>query len=96
MNKGQEEDSPDEEEYAFEDDEEAAQMQPRWFAIARYYSGKTYSTWAMFSELSSVWGRRDPVPVRELGDNSSWWNLTQRIYGGRFWMVDLGSTKRMR
>ncbi|XP_039827478.1 uncharacterized protein LOC120689230 [Panicum virgatum] len=90
VNKGQEEDSPDEEEYAFEDDEEAAQMQPRWFAIARYYSGKTYSTWAMFSELSSVWGRRDPIPMRELGDNRflvefDSENLWRRVLDGEPW-----------
>ena len=46
-----------EEEYAFEEDEEAVQMQPRWLAIARYYSGKPYSTWGLFNELSARWGK---------------------------------------
>ena len=44
-------------------------MQPRWLAIARYYSVKAFSTWALFSKLSSLWGKTDPIPVRELGDN---------------------------
>jgi len=38
------EDAEEDEEYAFEDDEEATQMPPRWLAIARYYSGKAFST----------------------------------------------------
>ena len=63
------EDAEEDEEYAFEDDEEATQMPPRWLAIARYYSGKAFSTWAMFSELSTMWGKKEPIPVRELGDN---------------------------
>jgi len=46
----------EEEEYVFEDDEEAIQLQSRWLAIAWYYSGKPYSTWGMFNELSAVWG----------------------------------------
>jgi hypothetical protein len=37
--------------------------------VNRYYSGKTYSTWGFFSELSLVWGRKEHIPVRELGDN---------------------------
>ena len=51
-----EEEAEDDEEYAFEEDEEAVQMHPRWMAIARYYSGKPYSTWGMFNDLSSIWG----------------------------------------
>jgi hypothetical protein len=38
-------------------------------AIARYYSGKPYSTWGMFSELSSIWGKKESILVRELGNN---------------------------
>ena len=59
----------DEDEYVFEEDEEAVKMQPRWMAIARYYSGKPYSTWGMFSELSSIWGKKESILVRELGNN---------------------------
>jgi len=59
----------DEDEYVFKEDEEAIKMQPHWMAIARYYSGKPYSTWGMFSELSSIWGKKEPIPVRELGNN---------------------------
>ena len=73
-----------------EKDEEAVQMQPRWMAVARYYSGKSYSTWGMFSELSSIWGKKAPIPVRELGGNrflvefdSEW--LWKRVLGGGPW-----------
>ena len=59
----------EEDEYAFEDDEEAKQMPKRWMAIARFYSGKAYSTWGMFNELSAVWGKQEQIPVRELGNN---------------------------
>ena len=59
----------DEDEYVFEEDKEAVKMQPRWMAIARYYSGKPYSTWGMFSELSSIWGKKESILVRELGNN---------------------------
>ncbi|RLN09780.1 hypothetical protein C2845_PM11G08610 [Panicum miliaceum] len=38
-------------------------------AVARFYSGQEYSTWEMFSELSKAWGRKESIPVRELGDN---------------------------
>ena len=65
----EEENADEDDEYTFEDDEEATQMHPRWMAIARYYSGKAYSTWALFSELSSLWGKKEPIHVRELGDN---------------------------
>ena len=65
----EEENADEDEEYTFEDGEEATQMHPRWMAIARYYSGKAYSTWALFSELSSLWGKKEPIHVRELGDN---------------------------
>lgn len=71
VNKGWEEETEEQEdeEYAFEDDEEAVQMQPRWLAIARYYSRQPYSTWAMFTELSTMWGKKESIPVRELGEN---------------------------
>ena len=59
----------DEEEYVFEEDVEATQMPPRWMTIARYYSGQPYSTWGMFNEFSSIWVKKEPIPVRELGDN---------------------------
>ncbi|RLN39743.1 hypothetical protein C2845_PM01G38060 [Panicum miliaceum] len=44
-------------------------MRSRWMAITRYYSGEPYSTWGMFNELSSKWGKKASIPVRELGDN---------------------------
>ena len=37
--------------------------------ISRYYTVKSYSTWGIFNELSSIWGKKSSIPVRELGDN---------------------------
>jgi len=59
----------DDDEYVFEEDEEAMQVRHGWMAVARYYSSQDYSTWGLFSELSKAWGRKEPVPVRELGAN---------------------------
>ena len=64
-NTGQTEDD----EYVFEEDEEAMQVRHGWMAVARYYSSQDYSTWGLFSEPSKAWGRKEPVPVRELGAN---------------------------
>jgi len=64
-----EEGAEEDDEYAFEDDAEAKQMPKHWMAIARFYSGKAYSTWGMFNELSAIWGKQEQIPVRELGNN---------------------------
>lgn len=78
----------DEEEYAFEDDEEAVQAPPKWLAIARFYSGQDFKTWVLFSELSKVWGRSVPVPVRDLRDNrflvefDTEWLWKKVVFGG--------------
>ncbi|CAN6234586.1 unnamed protein product [Urochloa humidicola] len=57
-----------EEEYAFDEDVEATQAS-RWMAVARFYSGQDFKTWVIFNELSKAWGKKFPVPVRELTDN---------------------------
>ena len=54
----------EEEEYVFEEDEEAMQMNHRWMAVARYYSGQEYSTWGLFLEVSKAWGWKEPVLMR--------------------------------
>ena len=80
----------EEDEYAFEDDDEAKQMPKRWMAIARFYSGKAYSTWGMFNELSTIWGKQEQIPVRELGNNRflvefDSEKLWSRVVGGGPW-----------
>ena len=80
----------DDDEYVFEEDEEAVQMQPRWMAVARYYSGKTYLTWGLFNELNSVWGKEETIPVRKLGDKKflvqfDSERLWKRVIGGGPW-----------
>lgn len=78
----------EEEEYAFEDDEEAVKTPQKWMAIARFYSGQDYKTWVLFNELSKAWGRNAPVPVRELRDNrflvefDSEWLWSKVLHGG--------------
>ena len=82
----------DEDEYVFEEDVEAKQRPKRWMAIARFYSGKAYSTWGMFkfNELSAVWGKQEQIPVRELGNNRflvefNSEKLWSRVIGGGPW-----------
>lgn len=65
----QEDVKEDDDEYVFEEDEEAVQMPKRWLSVARFFSGQVYSTRAMFEEMRKAWGLKEVVPYRELGDN---------------------------
>lgn len=78
----------DEDEYNFEEDEEASLAPSKWRAVARYYSGQNFKTWVLFNELSKAWGKQLPVPARELGDNrflvefDSEWLWNKAFHGG--------------
>lgn len=59
------EDGSSDEEFDLDRDDMANLEQPRWFAVARYYSGRPVKARVMFSELSNAWGE---VISRHLGD----------------------------
>jgi len=51
------------------DEEEEAGGQPRYLAVARYYSGQNYNPRGLFEEMSKAWGMKEAVQVRSLGEN---------------------------
>jgi hypothetical protein len=50
------------------EDDDASGLQ-RWLAIARFYSGQNFNIRGMFKEMSRVWGLKEPIHARALGDN---------------------------
>jgi hypothetical protein len=62
----EEKEMEEEEEFEFEEDAQEDGLLRGWFAVARYYSSKSYPVKALFSDLFRIWG---DGTARELGDN---------------------------
>jgi hypothetical protein len=56
----------DEDEFVFEAENPPEGMRVGWFALARYYSSRTFPAKTLFADLFNVWGEGS---VRALGDN---------------------------
>jgi hypothetical protein len=56
-------------EFVFDEEEVAAEIQNRWMAVALFYSSQPFNMKGMFTELSVVWGVSEMVKARSLGDN---------------------------
>jgi hypothetical protein len=66
---GAAEEAPDaevEDEFVFEDEDPVVGMRVGWFALARYYSSRTFPSKTLFADLFNVWGEGS---ARALGDN---------------------------
>ncbi|RLM78506.1 hypothetical protein C2845_PM12G15170 [Panicum miliaceum] len=57
----------EEEEFDFDPVEEEATAEPRWYAMARYYSAQRSR--GLFDEMGAAWRSAKPIPVRPLEDN---------------------------
>ncbi|RLN30728.1 hypothetical protein C2845_PM05G28690 [Panicum miliaceum] len=57
----------EEEEFDFDPVEEEATTEPRWYAMARYYSAQRSR--GLFDEMGAAWRSAKPIPVRPLEDN---------------------------
>jgi hypothetical protein len=56
----------DEDEFMFEGEDPAVGLRVGWFALARYYSSRTFPAKTLFADLFNVWGEGS---ARALGDN---------------------------
>jgi hypothetical protein len=46
----------EEDEFVFEGEDPAAGLRVGWFALARYYSSRTFPAKTLFADLFNVWG----------------------------------------